>query len=158
MWAWPQIENARCLNNGISMFAGAVLNTISEFIVACLPIPLVFTLGMSQGQRYSVISLLSLGLLVVVCGVLRTHYIWLTYENHDPAWWAGPHWICSEVEIDTAIVSIIKSVPANNKMLIALVDLCMRASFETHAESTYTTWTLCSTQTQSQRVWISARR
>lgn len=107
MWTWPQIADAKCLDNATAMFVGAVLNTISEFIVACLPIPLVFTLRMSRGQRCSVISLLSLGLLVVVCGALRTYYIWLTGARHDPAWWAGPHWICSEVEIDTAIVSTI---------------------------------------------------
>jgi hypothetical protein len=112
MWAWPQMTDAQCIDNATAMFVGAILNTVSEFIVACLPIPIVLTLRMSRSQRYAAISLLSLGFLVVVCGALRTYYIWLTASTHDPAWWAGPHWITSEVEIDTAMVSSIQQALA----------------------------------------------
>jgi hypothetical protein len=108
MWTWPQMTDAKCLNNATAVFVGAVLNTFSELIVACLPIPIVLALRMSRGQRYAVMSLLSLGFLVVICGALRTYYIWLTASTHDPSWWAGPHWITSEVEIDTAMVRAIE--------------------------------------------------
>jgi hypothetical protein len=114
------------------MFVGAVLNTFSEFVVACLPIPIVLALRMSRGQRYAVMSLLSLGFLVVACGALRTYYIYLTKSTHDPAWWAGPHWITSEVEIDTAMVRSVVQVQIKG-ILLTVTDMCLRTSPEANA-------------------------
>jgi hypothetical protein len=31
--------------------------------------------------------------------------MWLVFTTNDSSWWAEPYWICSEVEIDTALVS-----------------------------------------------------
>lgn len=87
------------------MLAGAILNTVSEFVVACLPIPLIMSLKMSRTQFYDVVSVLCLGFLVVACGCVRTYYLWMSVTRYDPSWYGGPHWICSEVEIDTAMVS-----------------------------------------------------
>jgi hypothetical protein len=87
------------------MLAGASLNTISEFFLAALPIPAVFYLRIKGRQRWAVISILSMGFLVVLVGCIRVYYIWKGIHTIDVAWWAGPHWICSELEIDTALVS-----------------------------------------------------
>jgi hypothetical protein len=107
MWTWPQNPNAKCIDNGKAMLAAAILNTLSEFILALLPVPIVLTLHMTRGQRWTVVSLLSLGFFVSICGAVRCYYLWMTIAMYDPTWWAMPHWIVSEVEIDTAIVCII---------------------------------------------------
>lgn len=87
------------------MFVCAVLNTISEFVVAILPVLAVFYLGVMPSQRFSVLSLLSLGFLVVIAGCFRTYYIYRIWNTWDVSWWSTPQFICSEVEIGTALVS-----------------------------------------------------
>lgn len=52
-------------------------------------------------------SILSLGFLVTLVGCARVYYIWKGLNSVDISWWAAEHWICSEVEIDTALVSSI---------------------------------------------------
>jgi hypothetical protein len=75
--------------------------------MAALPLPVVYQLRMKSGQRWAVISLLCLGSLVAVVGSVRTYYVWFLFSNDDLTWYAGPHWICSEVEICVAMVSSI---------------------------------------------------
>ena len=60
---------------------------------------------MEKRQRWSIISVLCLGLLVVVVGSLRVYTIWQTYSSNDPTWNSTLHWIYSEVEVDVALVS-----------------------------------------------------
>ena len=93
------------------MFIAACLNTVSEFVVAMLPVLAVFYLGVMPSQRWSVLSLLSLGFFVVVAGCCRTYYIHRIWTSWDVTWWATPHFICSEVEIGTALVSSICTYP-----------------------------------------------
>lgn len=107
MWAFPPIWNGRCLDVSTAMLSGACLNTISEFIVASLPIAVVFHLRMTKRQRWIVISMLSLGFFVTIVGAARTYFLWRAIVSYDQAWWAMPHWVCSEVEIDTALVRVV---------------------------------------------------
>jgi hypothetical protein len=109
MWAFPPIWTGRCLDVSTAMLSGACLNTISEFIVATLPITVVFHLRMAERQRWIVISMLSLGFFVTIVGAARTYFLWKAIVTYDQAWWAMPHWVCSEVEIDTALVRVILS-------------------------------------------------
>ena len=88
------------------MFIMSIINTTMELVIALLPIPVVFTLQMSRRQRWSVISVLSLGVLVFLVGCVRTFYVYkCLLDTWDITWWTGPHWICSEVENNVAIVS-----------------------------------------------------
>jgi uncharacterized protein YraI len=87
------------------MEVAAVLNTVSEFVIAVLPIFAIFGLRVDPRQRWSVIGLLSLGFFVAFAGCFRTYYLWKTVATYDMTWWSTPHWICSEVEIDAALVS-----------------------------------------------------
>jgi hypothetical protein len=105
------MTDSRCLNNALSLLAQASLNTISEFLVACFPIPIVLRLNMRRSQRFAVLGLLSLGFLVAACGGVRTYYLWLIYRDYDFTWWAVPHWIVSEVEIDTSLVCYLQLTP-----------------------------------------------
>jgi len=87
------------------MFVCGCLNTVSEFVVALLPVLAVFKLGVTPRQRWSVIGLLSLGFLVTFTGCLRTYYVYRITQTYDITWWAAPQWVCAEVEIDVALVS-----------------------------------------------------
>lgn len=102
-FAWP--SPGVCINE---LYADTILsgfNTLSEALIAALPIPVLFQLRMKPDQQWAVLILLCLGFLVAVVGSVRTYYVWLLFSNDDLTWYAGPHWICSEVEICVAMVS-----------------------------------------------------
>jgi hypothetical protein len=82
-----------------------IINTILEFIVAVLPLPILFGLKMSKRHRWSVIGILCLGLLVFVVGCVRCWYIYHGYvKTWDSSWGAGPQWTVNEVENNLALV------------------------------------------------------
>jgi hypothetical protein len=82
----------------------AILNTLSEAVLAALPIFGVFRLKVIKHQRWSVISLLSLGFGVAIVGAVRTYYTFRVETSSDATWYAVPAWVASEVEINLSLV------------------------------------------------------
>ncbi|KAL8294715.1 hypothetical protein RB597_007691 [Gaeumannomyces tritici] len=64
----------------------AVLNIASDLAVVAAPIPTVHSLGLSLRQRLSVGLILALGSAVVVCSIVRLHYVVRTRRGSG---WAG---------------------------------------------------------------------
>ncbi|KAL8415235.1 hypothetical protein RB594_006176 [Gaeumannomyces avenae] len=62
----------------------AVLNIASDLAVVAAPIPTVHSLGLSLRQRLSVGLILALGSAVVVCSIVRLHYVVRT--RRGPGW------------------------------------------------------------------------
>jgi hypothetical protein len=106
------IGQSKCFNDSLSLEVSAVVNTVSEFWVATMPLLATYRLHVDPKQRWSVINILCLGYLVCIAGCLRTYYIWKAVSSYDYTWWSGPQWIASELEIDTALVSF-QSLGAN---------------------------------------------
>jgi hypothetical protein len=95
-----------CFDIGGYMFACTVINTSLELIIALLPIPAAFHLQLDRRQRWSVASVLCLGVFVAVIGCVRCYYVYvMAVATYDATWWAEAHWICSQVEIDVSLVS-----------------------------------------------------
>jgi hypothetical protein len=86
------------------MQIAGVVNTFAEFTLAVLPLLAVFSLRVNKRQRWSVISILSLGFLITLVGSVRTFFLWKAMTTYDYTWWSGPQWICSEAENNLAIV------------------------------------------------------
>ena len=103
-WTLELKGTAQCVNDFQLMVAGAVSNTISEIIVASLPIFAVFKLHVAKNQRWTVITLFSMNFLVAIAGICRIYYLALTLTTWDLNWYANPQWICSLIEIDVALV------------------------------------------------------
>jgi hypothetical protein len=101
-WHFPSV--GRCLEEGISLTILSALNTLSEVIVAVLPIPVIFHLNMDRKTRWTVISLLCLGYLVGIVGIIRTVFGYIVFDTDDLTWWAAPYWMASEIEISVAMV------------------------------------------------------
>lgn len=99
---WP--GTGYCIDETAANVSLAALNTFAEALVAALPIPVVMSLDMHKLQRRTVLCLLCLGFLVSIVGTVRTYYVWKLFDSDDLTWYASPHWICSEVEISTAMV------------------------------------------------------
>jgi hypothetical protein len=115
------MAGAKCINDGRMMEIAAVLNTFSEIVIAVLPVLAVFRLRVDPRQRWSVIGLLSLGFLVAFAGCFRTYFLWKSISTYDMTWWSTPHWICSEAEIDTALVSLNLTLPCPLSSLSLIV-------------------------------------
>lgn len=103
VWTFPQIPG-KCLNSGVIWEAVSVINTVCEFIIALFPLIGAYTLRVDARQRWHVIGLLSLGFLVTIAGCFRSYFVWKTVHTWDITWWAAPQWICSEIEINLALV------------------------------------------------------
>jgi hypothetical protein len=73
-----------------------------------------------------IIGMLCGGILVVIVGAVRTSFIWQMIATHDPSWWAMPHWIASEVEMDVAIVGL-QTLLLNLRSDL-MIDVCLRTS------------------------------
>jgi len=95
----------------------ALVNTTSEFVVALLPVLGVFKLGVERQQRWTVVSLLSLGLIVASLGCIRAHYLQEEIETLDAPWHSTSSWTCSEVEIDVAVVCNFGVLPMHSTSL-----------------------------------------
>lgn len=109
------------MNEGVMLLIAAVFNTFSEFVVAVLPIPVVMRLRMDREQKWAIIALLSLGILVSVVGSVRTYYVWLAeIKTFDIPWYGVPQWICAAVEIDVALICA--CAPALRPLLSRIYD------------------------------------
>jgi len=100
-----EITALKCLNVGTIIFSSSVINTALEIIIAVLPIPYIFSVKMDRRQRLSIMSLLCLGILVFILGIVRCRFVYIALiSSNDVTWWAGPHWTVSEVENNVAII------------------------------------------------------
>jgi hypothetical protein len=104
------MTDAKCFNDASSVEAAAVINTFSEFILAALPLLAVFPLRVDKRKRWTATSLLSLGFVVAFTGCFRCFYLWKLISTYDLTWWSDPQWICSQVEINLALVRRIPSL------------------------------------------------
>jgi rhodopsin domain-containing protein len=101
-WHFP--SPGRCIEEGYTLTALSALNTLSEVIVAALPIPVIFYLNMDRKTRWTVICLLCLGYLVAIVGIIRTVFAYIVFDTDDLTWWAAPYWITSEIEISVGMI------------------------------------------------------
>ena len=86
----------------------SIINTILDFFIMLLPIPLIWKLKLEGRQRIAVVSLFSLGLVVCTGGIFRTIYVDLAMvKSYDETWVAWPLWIATAVEIDLAVVRLV---------------------------------------------------
>ncbi|KAL0255118.1 hypothetical protein SLS55_009647 [Diplodia seriata] len=105
-WTLSLPAGAYCIDEGKTVLGIGIVNCFIDVIVAMLPIPLVRKLQMPVQQRIGVMVLLSLGLVVVVAGVVRTYYIWKgLIASYDETWYTFPLWIAAAVEINLGVYS-----------------------------------------------------
>jgi hypothetical protein len=82
----------------------AAINTFSEFVLAMLPFLAVFKLGVAHHQRWVVITVLSISVVIVIAGAVRL-YLWqYSLSTWDLNWMTIPQWICTTIEVNVALV------------------------------------------------------
>lgn len=104
-WTWEIKDDARCLNEGVSITTIGALLSVLDFIVNILPLPIVARLNVAFKQRIAATVLLSLGTIATAAGVVREVYVYRAFiGTKDSTWGALPLWICADVEIYVGLV------------------------------------------------------
>lgn len=104
------------MNDGIvTTIIGGFL-CLADIVVNILPLPIVAKLKIPLRRRMSIGALLSLGAVATFAGIVREYWIYRTLvATVDSTWEALPLWICTDVEIYVALVSLFNAVTAEVK-------------------------------------------
>jgi hypothetical protein len=127
---WSDNLHPKCIHLGIFLFTCSCITTFLELVMALLPLPVILNLRLDKRQRWSVVCLLSLGVLTAVVGCVRTYFVYKALVvTLDVVWWAEPHWIASEVENAVALVSLFRFQLESTRL--TPIGMCLRASAPT---------------------------
>lgn len=86
------------------LFTGSLVTSILDLWVTLLPAPIAWKLDLPFKARVGVLGMFLLGLLICICGALKTRYIYTLGYTYDEPWVASPIWILSAVELDVGIL------------------------------------------------------
>ncbi|KAF2401101.1 hypothetical protein EJ06DRAFT_575719 [Trichodelitschia bisporula] len=87
MWAFPPVEDARCLRKGQITVSGGIIKTLIDFMLIALPVPLLMRLTMRTRQRRGLLALIGLGIVVPAAGSVRIYNNYQMYfVSTDRTW------------------------------------------------------------------------
>lgn len=99
------------------LLIAGIINSLADFAVTLLPIPLIMRLRIPMRERIGAAVLLGLGFAVTVAGGVRTYFVWLSMiDQWDQNWYAYGLWIAVAVEIDLGVVSLL-TLPTPPKVI-----------------------------------------
>lgn len=106
-WAFPIMTDRVCISEGATNVTLGILNCVADFTVVYLPVPIVRTLTMPIRLRIAVLSILCVGCLTGIAGIVRVVYSWkLIKDSIDMTWDIYPIWVVTSVEINIGLVRI----------------------------------------------------
>jgi hypothetical protein len=108
-------EPQNCINEPAHLLAGGIINTITDFCVVVLPIPVVLKLQLPRRQQIILVGLFGAGFVTVVAGIFRIYYTHRLNISYDKTWFASPLWISGTIELYLGIVSGFTLVSKINK-------------------------------------------
>lgn len=104
-WAFPPDPHRKCFDEGPIGFVIALVNCLADFLITCLPIPLVLQLNLPRRSKIGVLVGFCLGFIVSIAAGLRTYYWYqANIVSYDVTWEAYPLWIASAVEVNIGLV------------------------------------------------------
>jgi Fungal rhodopsin domain len=98
----PQPE---CISETKHLLAAGIVNTLTDFMVVVIPIPILSRLQLPTQQVIIVVMLFAAGFLVTISGAVRSVYIYKATTSWDRTWQVFPAWVTSLVELDVGLVS-----------------------------------------------------
>ena len=126
MWSWPPIENASCVRRAEVILSGGIIKTLIDVLLIALPYPLISKLTLSRRERFAVLSLFSLGILITIFGSLRSYYVWQIYfKTGDFTWYAYWAYFWSAMEHYTGIICA--CIPPLRPLSNAVIQRLIRA-------------------------------
>ena len=95
----------KCWNLTDVYYAQAAFSIFSDATIILLPIPAMLGLNLQRHKRLGVIALFSCGSIAVVASGVRLYALWLYFSSTDAAWYSAFILICSQVELNVAIMT-----------------------------------------------------
>jgi hypothetical protein len=99
-------EPQKCVNMEVFLLVAGILNTLSDFLVVLLPIPVVLKLQLPRRQLIVVTMLFGAGFLVCAAGGARTWFTYMLTSSFDATWYGYRASLSSSVELYIGIVSL----------------------------------------------------
>ncbi|ELR07913.1 hypothetical protein VC83_06540 [Pseudogymnoascus destructans] len=94
-----------CIDESIHMITSAVLNIIIEIAILLIPLRSLFALRIRTTQKVHLISLFSVGLLVIAAASVRLVYVVIIMqESYDVSWYGYFGWLWASIEVHVSII------------------------------------------------------
>ncbi|KAL9110081.1 MAG: hypothetical protein Q9187_008094, partial [Circinaria calcarea] len=81
---WDKSVNGTCMNVALFFILGSAPNVLTDFMVLVLPLPAVFALQTSRGQKISLAAIFMLGSITCIISLVRLIELILNARNSDP--------------------------------------------------------------------------
>ncbi|KAI0596914.1 hypothetical protein F4775DRAFT_562414 [Biscogniauxia sp. FL1348] len=103
--AWDvNVTGGHCVNPAGRFIATAVLNLVSDLVILCLPLPIVYKLQVSKAQKFGLLVVFTLASATIVTTTVRLVYIIPLLRTSDPTWEIGPVSIWGIVEANLLVI------------------------------------------------------
>jgi hypothetical protein len=113
------VSNKQSLSDFAVYSNNAVICIVTDFILALLPIPLIWTLRISTRSRLSLTFVLGLGLFTAVVGIARQTSVPRMYTEAEP-WVRDSYAVWQFIELNVGIIAA--SLPATKPLLSICFD------------------------------------
>jgi hypothetical protein len=111
------MEPQKCISEPAFLLASGIINTVTDFIVVILPVPVVWKLQLGRREQLVLVLLFGAGFIVSIVGGIRTVYTYRVTVSNDRSWDIFPVYITASVELYVGIVS--QSVHPKDRFLIS---------------------------------------
>lgn len=95
----------KCINETYHLLAAGIINTITDFCVVLIPIPIVLKLRLPRRQQIILVMIFGAGFIVCFAGAVRIYFTYQLTITYDKSWAAYPEWIAATLEMYCGIVS-----------------------------------------------------
>lgn len=97
----------------MNLLVAGIINTLTDFAVVMVPIPIVLKLKLPIRQQIIMVMLFATGFIVCIVGCVRTYYMYTVSETYDQTWVGFKVWMTGAIEFYLAIVgpSLHVSIP-----------------------------------------------
>lgn len=106
-----------CINETAQLLASGILNTVTDFCIILLPIPIILQLKLPRRQQIILILVFSGGIVVCIAGVVRTYYTYQMTTGYDKTWSGYEVILSGSIEMYIIIVSVFYIGPSTHKRL-----------------------------------------
>ncbi|APA06872.1 predicted protein [Sclerotinia sclerotiorum 1980 UF-70] len=84
-WTSTIVEKAHCVDTDRLHNAFAISDVVTDFVIICLPVPMIFGLHLTVARKIGILAIFSLGALTIAASIVRMIvFIQATAVNYDP--------------------------------------------------------------------------
>ncbi|CAG8956466.1 hypothetical protein HYFRA_00003851 [Hymenoscyphus fraxineus] len=84
-WQSTVIEKAHCVDTSKLHNAFAISDVVTDFIIICLPMPMIWSLHLNTRRKLGLVAIFSMGALTIAASLMRmVVFIQATSVNYDP--------------------------------------------------------------------------